>query len=547
MSNSIVPPIPDQVRTNLQALLPGIRKKKFKGMVCPAGGFTTSFFVEGMLSDEEITGFLDNDESKHGTLLSGLPIKPLSAIAENPPDFVILASMTFRKQLRAQLLPLSRRYGFKILDICDLPTLQSPVRFDTCLAPIPAVILENLKKHVPSLISSRSRVLLYPNRPMTINLWLRGTFADLDVRGTIDCDKEVAGTDCHGLRVYLPDQLDQLEADVILVTDPRCDSHKLTEPDPLSTARSLKIIDLCEGMTIEGFRSEWAESLGGQLLANRMEEWPARKLQIWVPSQNLCDSLCAISAAREFARRHPGVEVQFPQLPEILRAYGDDLVRPGCSGYVISAQPREFLSERSGSIAGNYQGCYHLGLGLDFHEAPRPELPILPPPKGLLPRSFIALQPGVEGLEPAPAKEQLESIVRTAPLPVVCIGDARTRRTIKGVDYSRLGSPLEVLRLIQHAAVVLTSRTASSHIAAAYDVRSIVWAGGDGFDWHIDYPAWSHRRIRHDSPGFIDRIEESIESLMREKPDHHIGPSLHPAGRNYTIPRPLSQTFIAEI
>jgi hypothetical protein len=550
VTNSTAPPIPDQVRAKLHAFLSGIRKTKSKGMVCPAGGLTTSLFLEGLLSDEEITGFLDNNETKHGTLVAGLPVKPLTSIAKNPPDFVILASMTFRKELHAQLLPLSRRYGFKLHDICDLPTSLSPVRFDTCLAPIPSVVLENLKKRIPSLISSRSRILLYPNHPLTLNLWLRGVFAHLDVRGIVDCHKQSAGTDGHGLTVYLPGQLAPSEADVILVTDPRYHSQKSTEPDPLAAARSLEIIDLCEGMTIESFRSEWAESIGEKLLANRMAEWPARKLQIWVPDQNLCDSLCAISAAREFARRHPNVEVQFPHLPEILRAYGDDLVRPGSAGYVVPVQPQEFLSEQSGSITGNYQGCYHLGLGMDFHVPPRPELPIIPPATGVSPRSFIVLHPGVEGLEPTPSREQLEFIVRTAPLPVVCIRDARTSRTIKGADYFRPGSLLEVLRLIQHAALVLTSRNVFSHIAAAYDVPSIVWVPGDGLDWHIDYPDWNHRRIRQASPEFIDRVEESIESLITQKPGSHTGPNLQPAGCNYTVPQPLgnaSDVSIAEI
>src|SRR5262249_19784645 len=156
---------------------------------------------------------------------------------ENPPDFVILASMTFGRELRAQLLPLSRRYGFKIHDICDFPTSRSPVRFDTCLAPIPTVVLENLKKRIPSLISRRSRILLYPNHSLTLNLWQRGVFADLDVRGIVDCDKHSTGTDSHGLTAYLPSQLDPSDADVILVTDPRYHSQKLTAPDPLAAAR----------------------------------------------------------------------------------------------------------------------------------------------------------------------------------------------------------------------------------------------------------------------------------------------------------------------
>src|SRR5205823_2092780 len=196
-------PIPDQVRANLNAFLPGIRKKKLKGMICPAGGLTTSLFAEGILSDKEISGFLDNDETKHGTQFAGLPVNPLSSIAENPPDFVILASMTFRMQIRAQLLPFSRRHGFKLHDICDLPTSVSPVRFDSCLCPIPTVVLENLKKRIPSLISNRSKVVLYPNNSVTLSLWERGVFSNVDVRGIVDSD-----------------QLDRLEADVLLVTEP---------------------------------------------------------------------------------------------------------------------------------------------------------------------------------------------------------------------------------------------------------------------------------------------------------------------------------------
>lgn len=514
VTHSMMLPIPDQVRENLLSLLPGIRKKKLKGMVCPAGGFTASLFSEGLLSDEEIMGLLDNDETKYGSLVAGLPVKPISSIEINRPNFIIVASLSFNKEILAQLLPFSRRYRFKLLDICSVSdrTIQIPF-VNSCFAPLPAMVLENLNKQIPSLISSRSRVLLYPYHPLVLNLWLRGIFANLDARGIVDSDKQLAGTDCHGLRVYSLDQLDSLDADVILVANPGHHSQIATELATYAPTRSLKIIDLSEGMTIEGFRSELAESLGRQIWVNRMAEWPAHKVQIWTPSQSLCDSLCAISAAREFARRHPDLEVRFQRMPEILDAYGDDLVRPGSGGYVIPDHSQQFLSERWSPIAGNYQGCFYLGLGLDFDVRPRPELPMIPPIKGLTPQSFIVLLSGVEGLQPTLSLEQLDSIARIATLPVVSIGDARTRSRIKGADYVN-SSPLEMLRLIQHAAVVLTSRSVPAHISAAYNVPSIVWVFGDGFDWHIDYPAWNHRQIEPTCHGFIDQIGETMESLL---------------------------------
>jgi hypothetical protein len=511
VTNSAIP-IPDQVRAKLLSLLPGIRKKKLKGMVCPAGGFTAALFWESLLSDEEIIGFLDNDKAKHGTLIAGLPVNPIPSIATNPPDFVIVASMSFNKEIFSQLLPFSRRHGFKLLDICNAPAPPLLPFVNSRLAPIPSVILKNISKQIPSLISRSSRILLYPNNPLMLNLWLRGVFANLDVVGIIDCDKQLAGTDCHGLRIYSPGQLDRFEADIILAAKPGCHNPIAAELRTLAPGCLLDIVDLCEGMAVDDYRSELAACLGRQIWENRMEGLPVHKVQIGTSNQNICDLLCALSAAREFARRNPELEVQFQYLPEIVDAYDDDLVRPGNGGYIIPNYSEQFLSERDSSIASNYQGGYYLGLALNFAVPPRPELPIMPAVKGLQPRSYIVLATGAEGLTSTLSLEQLNSLVQTAPLPVVCIGNATARPGIKGADYFN-GPPLAMLRLIQHASVVLTSRTTPAHIAAAYEVPSVVWIPEDGYDWHIDYPAWNHRRIPVATHGFIDRVREALESL----------------------------------
>jgi len=508
MRSAVPSPVPDQVYSKLRELLPGIRQKKMKGMVCPAGGFAASLFADNLLSREEIVGFLDNDAGKHGMLLAGLPVRPVSAVEANLPDFVMVASLSFSKEIIAQLRPLSRQHHFKLLDISiPDPNLHKTLPFvNSCLPPIPAVVLENFKARLPVQISRGSRVFLHAS-PIATNLWMRGVFAGIDVVGIVDFDRQL-GPECLGLKVYSPDQVERLEADALIAADP-----EFTEK---AVRFSLKIINLCEGMTSESYRTEWAKSLETQIWANCLPEFPARKVQIWIQRQNFGDAICGLTAAREFARRHPDLSVEFQFLPEIVRAYGDDLVRSGSSGYVIPDQSGRFLSEKWNSVVGNYQGSYYLGLGMDFDMLPRPELPILQPARSLAPRSFIALYPGIEGVHSIPAIEQLEGIVRAASLPVFCIGDGLIRPVIRGIDYSFAGSTMEMLRLIQHAALVITPRSAPAHIAAAYSVPSIVWSSNDPFEWHIDYHGWNHRCIAPTCDGFFDRVSAAVESLLFE-------------------------------
>jgi hypothetical protein len=510
MINSLLPPIPDQVRAKVQDILPIIRKNNLKGMICPAGGFTASLFLEGLLSNREIIGLIDNDESKHGTLVAGLPVTAISSIKINPPDFIIVASLSFNKEILAQLLPLSRRYGFKLMDICSSPdpSLHALPFLNSCLPPIPKVIIDNLKKHIPALISNHSRTLLYSDSSLTANLWKRGVFSEINVIGIIDRFIQASGSECHGLRAYTPDQIEMIDADSILFMNPTCDPKITNDFCMLARSRSLQIIDLCEGMTPDGFQSELAESFGRNIWTNRIEEWPTRKVQVSIPGKELCDSLCALSAAREFARRHPNVEVQFQYVPDIIRAYNDDLVRYRNGGYIIPDHSRHFLCERSNSLGGNYQGCFHLSLGLNFSVPPKPELPMLAPADDKKPRSYISLCADVM------SSEQLQYIARTAPLPIVCAGHwGKYKSKIDNVEYID-NSPLELLRLIQHAAVVLTNRSAPAHIAAGYNIPSVVWTPGDDYDWHLNYPSWSHHLIQSTDHLFIDHIGYFIDSLI---------------------------------
>jgi len=501
------PPIPESVRAGINQLLPGIRKKSLKGMICPAGGFSASLLTSGFLTDQEIVGFLDNDKKKQGTYISGLPVHAIECIESNVPDFVIVASLSFSKEIVQQLRPLSRKYHFKILDI-SIPdsNLHKTLPFmHTRLEPYPEQIIDGLMNRLRSLKTRGVSVLLYSTHSAVTNLWMRGLFAGIDVVGIVDNDLP-RGSDCHGLKVYHCETAALAGADAIVVAD--------IGEKPNSFPPGVEIIQLYEGLCMEDLRNAWSRYLEKIIWVNRLQDFPCSKVQVWMRGKSLGETLCAISAARDFARKYPDLSVECQQLPEILDAYGDNLVRPGNSGYVIPNQADRFLAERDQSIACNYQGCFHLGLGMNFCVAPKPELPLLPAIEGLAPRSYIAVCPGVQGAEAIPFDEQMESIIDNVQLPVYCIGDGATRCTIQGMDYSLLGSPLQSLRVIQHAAAVLTPRSAAAHISAGYDVPAIVWESGDSYDWHTDYPFWNARRIRPFERKFVDIVAGMLEELL---------------------------------
>src|SRR5216684_1038911 len=101
--------IPDHVRSKVRLLLPGIRHSKRKGMICPAGSLAGALLEDLLEPGVEITGLLDNNQAKRGTTLAGLPVLPISEIENNLPDFVMVATLTFRDEILAQLRPLADR------------------------------------------------------------------------------------------------------------------------------------------------------------------------------------------------------------------------------------------------------------------------------------------------------------------------------------------------------------------------------------------------------------------------------------------------------
>ncbi len=383
------------------------------------------------------------------------------------------------------------------------------------LAKVPRIVQENLKSQVAQLKASGARVLLYLDPLLTLNLWARGTFADVNVLGAVTKHTSNFKINVRGLPIYSFGEMAHLKADAIIVSDYRFHQRISEGLLPLSQKYGFSIVDICQEFDAKAFRREWAEEMTRQIFSNEVEGWPARQVEIWIPpTWGLGDRLCALSAAREFARRNPERRVRFQYLPEIIEAYGDDLIMAGSGGYVIPSQYPNFYRDPDNSVAENYLGCFYLNIGLDFDTPPTLELPQLPPCPDLKPGSYIALQPRSVWANPNITSEQLEAVVQKAPLPVVVVGRPDTPRDMPSADFGHLGTPIEMLRIIQHAAFLMTPRSASANIGAAYDVSTLLWVPDDGANWQLAYPGWDYRTVRIKSINLVDRLVREMIALQ---------------------------------
>src|SRR5439155_23592612 len=202
---------------------------------------------------------------------------------------------------------------------------QSPY-LNVDLAQVPRVITQNLQTNLSPLVATRARILLYLDPVLTTSLWARGTFSELELLGVLSKDFRTYRGELPGLNVYSFDQLEHLSPGAVIVSDYRFHREISEELSPLSRKLGFRIIDLCTGFEEISFRHEWAEAMSRHLYGNELSDWPARRINISVPAEwGLGDKLCALSTAREIARRHSGLKVQFEYLPEIVTAYGDTL------------------------------------------------------------------------------------------------------------------------------------------------------------------------------------------------------------------------------
>jgi hypothetical protein len=371
---------------------------------------------------------------------------------------------------------------------------------------IPRSVIANIQRDIAPLASQRLRALITPYSILGLGLVERGLLNDLDVIGVLDANSARKSMATRNSPVYDHDELPSLDVDVVVIT-----SIKFHREIEATLSKKLKpgtrIINLLHDYNLGLHRQELATRIQALSWFNQLLELSPYNIpigtpitlgfakdnavQISIPDHwGLGDKLCALSTAREYARRNPNLKVHFCLLPEIVEAFGDQLISPEDRGIAVPNNSDVFHREKHHSIAGNYLGCYYLGFGLEFASLPALELPRLPPPDGLASGSYVVLQPAANWAQPNLSTAQLQTLVDASPLPVIVSGRNETSRELRNVSYDYLGNELDMLRLVQHARLAITPRSATIHIAAAYRIPTVAWLPDDGENWHLDYPDW---------------------------------------------------------
>lgn len=372
---------------------------------------------------------------------------------------------------------------------------------------IPRSVIAGIQREIAPLAQQRLRALIAPYSILGLGLIERGLLNDLDIIGVLDANPARKSMATRNTPIYDHNDLEDIEVDVIVITSLKF--HREIEGAlALKVKVGTRIINLLQDYDPTAHRKELAARIQALSWFNQLLELSPysppigspcalgfskdNSVQIRIPDHwGLGDKLCALSTAREYARRNPGLKVHFCQLPEVVEAFGDALLSSSDRGIAVPNNSDFFHREKHNSIAGNYLGCYYLGFGLEFHTPPALELPKLPQPCGLTNGQYVVLQPTANWAQPNLSVAQLQTLIDASPLPVIVAGRRDTPRELHGVSYDHLGSELDMLKLVQHARLVITPRSATIHIAAAYRVPAVAWLPDDGENWHLDYPDWA--------------------------------------------------------
>lgn len=233
---------------------------------------------------------------------------------------------------------------------------------------------------------------------------------------------------------------------------------------------------------------------------------------------SLGDHLCFLSAARDFARTTGLKTAVVTPIPDVLDLYEDDLVSGSSNDrphLLVNPEPRHRVKHASPDA--NYVGTFLAAMGITFTEPPSLELPTLPAVDGL-PAKYAVIQPR-SGFARNPCTSFVERIVEAAVqatgLPVFGVGMQTAAPPHVDCQYMRENAP-QLLALIAHATFVLSPRSATAHVAAAYRIPSIIWVPSDGENWHLDYPRWTHCRLdNYDADPYVDATSflENIRSI----------------------------------
>jgi hypothetical protein len=247
-----------------------------------------------------------------------------------------------------------------------------------------------------------------------------------------------------------------------------------------------------------------------------------RSITFEMPYTSLGDKLCFLGAARAYARLVTDVKVHVGNvLTKVVEEYAWSphrrLIHPGSNGPTVRIEPGAWHRRKQHDGCNNYVGTYLREMGV---RCP-PIRPELPPNSAFTPYKFshfVAFQPHA-GYAREPDGEIVDELLDTVrgKLPIVAVGAPETPRDYEGVDYGYLGDELHMIKMVRSAQAVITPRSASAHIAAAYQKRAVLWLPSDGENWHVDYPDWPARPVEFERPAWFRRQQMANAKAILER------------------------------
>jgi hypothetical protein len=249
-----------------------------------------------------------------------------------------------------------------------------------------------------------------------------------------------------------------------------------------------------------------------------------------------------LSAIKEYAKKTTQrIKVSNPELADVIAAYEDTTTSFGLGGKKV------FCDNGSKHFGRNYFEAFRSSLGLPLGSLPRLDLPRLKPHPDYEPGSYIVVQPvgnSWVNLPEASLQELVDKCSKTSK--VVVVGNPKTPKTLKGVEYVLDHDIVAMLRLISYARAVLTPHSASAHIAAGYNVPALIWADLDvRHEMHFEYPGWNKIRI---SPlATVPELLRALDDLLSGKQLEPIGLTTKTSGRlgnemfQYAVTRLLAE------
>lgn len=227
------------------------------------------------------------------------------------------------------------------------------------------------------------------------------------------------------------------------------------------------------------------------------------------------DHVCLVAACREFAKR-TGNTVYYDNLPDVIAAYHDPMVKYGRKGVSFISNPVPAHRQKDPGGYVNYYGTYLASLGL-LEPGVEPELVL--PVFGKM-KSHVVIQPYSNFARNPPTEyvqELVDTFINLTGMDVYVIGKTTTPRTLVNVKYDLVCDGLtNIMEIIQNAAFVMCPRSLSAHLAAGYKKKAFVWVPDDGENWHLNYPGWPHVCQRWLTG--IGSAKESLQNFLINNP-----------------------------